>query len=79
MDSSISKEITDIFISNKKGYTLSSGNRDCHSTQGALNGFWSAKNEEKNIYLFIYVSEQIKVFNLVEQTCMKLLNKNPAY
>ena len=40
-------------------------------TQGALNGFWSAENEK----IFFFVSEQIVVFNLVKQTCMRLLNK----
>lgn len=39
-------------------------------TQGALNGFWSAENE-----IFFFVSEQLVVFNLVKQTCMKLQNK----
>lgn len=32
-------------------------------TQGALNGFWSAGNEKK---IYIFVLEEITVFNLVE-------------
>lgn len=56
-ESSIPEEITDIFISNKKGYTLSSGNRDCHSNTGCIKWLLECWEWEGVLHLlFIFLS-----------------------
>lgn len=59
----------------KKGTLYPAVIRIATLTQGALNGFWSAENEKMFTIFFLIASEQIVVFKLKWEKCMKMQNE----